>query len=94
MLSLYLPGSSARLPPPPAQRRFCTKQLSIDADLPTHHPLLNNRSLKEGRYRETGGMKETDEIWENDGHVTTQRAILFLFRDEDPTGLSPLPFFL
>jgi hypothetical protein len=38
-------------------------------------------------------MKETDEIWENDGHVTTQRAILFLFRDEDPTGLSPLPFF-
>ncbi len=39
-------------------------------------------------------MKETDEIWENDGHVTTQRAILFLFRDEDPTGLSPLAFFL
>jgi hypothetical protein len=33
--------------------------------------------------------ENADEIWENDGHVTTQRAILFLFRDEDPTGLSP-----
>lgn len=72
---------------------FVLNSCQLTPTSPPNHPLLNNRSLKEGRYRKSGGMKETDEIWENDGHVTTQRAILFLFRDEDPTGLSPLPFF-